>query len=84
MDSLKRRNPPETPKTEKFDAEILPSPYRRGMQWRVLFELEQQPKRTNDHKEAAALEILSEREARMVLFPAFSSSINHPAKPRQA
>lgn len=30
MDSLKRRNPPKTPKLEKFNAEILPSPYREG------------------------------------------------------
>ena len=30
MDSLKRRNSPKTPKLEKFDAEILPSPYREG------------------------------------------------------
>ena len=30
MDSMKRRNPPETPKTENFDAEILLSLYREG------------------------------------------------------
>lgn len=30
MDSLKRRNSPETPKTSKFDAEIRRSPYIGG------------------------------------------------------
>jgi hypothetical protein len=29
MDSMKRRNPPFFPFSEKFDAEILPSLYRR-------------------------------------------------------
>lgn len=36
MDSMKRRNPPETPKAEKFDAEILLSLYREGGQRRVV------------------------------------------------
>ena len=31
MDLLKRRNPPITPKTEKFNAEILLSPYGEGL-----------------------------------------------------
>jgi len=30
MDSLTLRNSPKTPNSEKFDAEILPSPYREG------------------------------------------------------
>jgi len=30
MDSLKRQNSPITPKTEKFNAEILHPPYKRG------------------------------------------------------
>jgi len=30
MDSLKRRNSPFSPFSAKFDAEILPSPYKRG------------------------------------------------------
>lgn len=53
MDSLKRRNSPFSPFSVKFDAEILLSLYREGMQWRVfrevsmidLFGLEQQPQR---------------------------------------
>lgn len=36
MDNMKRRNPPKTPKTEKFDAEILLSLYREGRTRRVL------------------------------------------------
>jgi hypothetical protein len=32
---MKRRNSPETPETEKFNAEILLSLYREGMQRRV-------------------------------------------------
>lgn len=63
MDSLKRRNPPKTPRLEKFNAEILPSPYREGevergfQNGRVadLFGLEQQQPRALDRKEAAAL-----------------------------
>jgi hypothetical protein len=64
MDSLKRRNPPKTPKTEKFDAEIRRSPYRGARKTAAfpaaavvtdLFGLEQQPKGTNDKPEAAAL-----------------------------
>ena len=35
MDSLKRRNPPKTSKTAKFDAEILLSLYREGGYRRV-------------------------------------------------
>jgi hypothetical protein len=35
MDSMKRRNPPFSPFSEKFDAEILLSLYREGMQRRV-------------------------------------------------
>lgn len=30
MDSLKRRKTPKTPNSEKFNAEILPSPYVGG------------------------------------------------------
>jgi hypothetical protein len=30
MANLKRRNPPFSPFSETFSAEILPSPYRRG------------------------------------------------------
>lgn len=30
MDSLTRRNPPFSPFSENFDAEILPSLYKRG------------------------------------------------------
>lgn len=64
MDSLKRRNPPKTPKTAKFDAEIRRSPFRGARKTESfparaavvdLFGLEQQPKRTNDKPEAAAL-----------------------------
>lgn len=64
MDSLKRRNPPKTPKTAKFDAEIRRSPSRGARKTESfparaavvdLFGLEQQPKRTNDKPEAAAL-----------------------------
>lgn len=64
MDSLKRRNPPKTPKTAKFDAEIRRSPYKGGQEPESfsaravvtdLFGLEQQPKRTNDKPESAAL-----------------------------
>lgn len=35
MDCLIRRNPPVSPFSEKFDAEILLSLYREGMQRRV-------------------------------------------------
>ena len=35
MANVKRRNTPKTPKTAKFDAEILLSPYREGGQRRV-------------------------------------------------
>ena len=61
---MKRRNPPKTPKTEKFDAEIRRSPYKGGQEPESfpamaaatdLFGLEQQPKRTNGKPEAAAL-----------------------------
>jgi hypothetical protein len=35
VDSLKRRNPPKTSNSEKFNAEILHSPYRGGeVEWR--------------------------------------------------
>lgn len=57
MAGVKRRNSPKTPKTAKFDAEILPSPYRRGeteesfpegLPMTDSFGLEQQPKRIHD------------------------------------
>lgn len=63
MDSLKRRNSPKTPNSEKFDAEILHSPYRerevernfRSGKTPDLFGLNQQQPRDLDRKEAAAL-----------------------------
>ena len=63
MDRLSLRNPPETPNSEKFDAEILPSHYMGGeVEGSLrsgatpdLFGLEQQQPRALDRKEAAAL-----------------------------
>ena len=63
MDSLKRRNSPKTPNSEKFDAEMLPSHYMGGeVEGSLrsgatpdLFGLEQQQPRALDRKEAAAL-----------------------------
>jgi hypothetical protein len=63
VDSLKRRNSPKTPTSEKSDAEILPSHYlggevegsfRRGST-PDLFGLAQPQPRAPDRKEAAAL-----------------------------
>lgn len=56
MGRMKRRNSPFSPFSVKFDAEILLSLYREGMQWRVfrgvrpmpdLFSLEQRTPRKN-------------------------------------
>ena len=63
MDSLKRRNSPKTPNSEKFDAEILPTHYMGGdVEGSLrsgatpdLFSLEQAPPRILDRKESAAL-----------------------------
>ena len=60
MDSLKGRNSPKTPKTDKSEAEIVPSPYKGGTHWTFsgdadLFGLEQKPKQPTDRPEAAAL-----------------------------